>query len=557
MTTEQVTPITPFVPVPPDADWETVRSRAVERLTTTAAPAWTDHNSADPGITLLEVAAHGIADLHYRTAERALDAWPLDARAWVPDDDRHWHATLPAGSLTAIGEALDALDRTVDPPVPSPTSAAVLEPLVRACASAADATALLSSPPWSAAIAAAERPAVIALMRSRLVRQIAQEHADLIADVVAVQRDPDDLQGGDRRAAAELAFSLPLWEEEITALVRRERRRLGQEALVARLAEVRAATAGSTSAVRDSLAADGLDADEVDIAMAAQAEPLGYLPEDLEDAAGSSKIWPPHPIQALTCEPVTADDYARRARAHPGVGRAWAVPGRLAGIAWNGLPTGTLPTVAVDEGAAALTLVVERVAGTGSAAAFLREVLAVAIGPEATAPFPDWRSDRDDLEPRRTICDEVGASLLSDVPVLVQATLVAGIGLDRDEVLQDVRRRITAFFAAGRPASETPTAASGIDDPWPRIDGPWPRIDQPSGGWMPGEAIRFTEVIEAMAGNPLVLGVEQLAMKVEGRPDFVPQSAGRLEIPRNAVPRLADANCLRVRFALTTECDDA
>ena len=69
----------------------------VDHLTATATPAWTDHNAADPGITLLEVLAYGLADLHYRTAERHLDGWPLEVRAWDADAGRHWHATLPAG----------------------------------------------------------------------------------------------------------------------------------------------------------------------------------------------------------------------------------------------------------------------------------------------------------------------------------------------------------------------------------------------------------------------------------------------------------------------------
>jgi hypothetical protein len=54
-----------------------------------------------------------------------------------------------------------------------------------------------------------------------------------------------------------------------------------------------------------------------------------------------------------------------------------------------------------------------------------------------------------------------------------------------------------------------------------------------------------------------VWGVEQLAMQVEGDPTWVPQSAGALEILRNAVPTLADAECIRVRFSLTTECGNA
>jgi hypothetical protein len=534
--------IAPFVPEPPDADWKTIRARVTARLAADAATAWTDHNTVDPGVTLAESAAFGIADLHYRVAERRLDAWPLEARDWEPDADRHWHATLPPGSLTAIATALASAG----------TSAVVLEPLVRACVSRADAVALLAKAPWSGVLTATHRTAVIALMRARLVRQVAQEQTDVIAAAVAAERESaDPVAVRDARAAAELAYTLPLWTEEITALVRRERRRLSQEALVARLAEIRAAaTPAAAIAVQEALARDDLGLAEIGIAMAAAEQPLDLVPEYLENAGGHSSVWPPHPIQALTCEPVTAEDYARRARAHLGVGRAWAVPGRLPGIAWNGLPTDTTPDIAVDASAAAVTLVVERVAGTGNSAGFLREVLMTAIGPEATAPFPEWRQDVDDLEPRRLICDEVGASLLAEAPVLVQATLVTAGGVDRDAVIADVRARIAAFFAAGRPESRPPAPA-------PIVDGPWPRIDQPSGGWIPGDPIRFTEVVDAIVANLDVWGVEQLAMQVEGDPTWVPQSAGALEILRNAVPTLADAECIRVRFSLTTECGNA
>lgn len=552
MSTQPTEPLRPAVPQDPDADWERVRARVMARLAQTVPATWSDHNAVDPGVTLAESAAYGMADLHYRVAVRPFDAWPLEVRDWEPDAARHWHATVPAGTPGFLAAAL----------APGATSAVVLEPLVRDCVSSADANARLSEAPWSLAFDAGQRPVVIALMRQRWVRQVAQEHADLVADAVAAETAvaeaalaaglvPDPVEVRDARAADVLAFSLPLWPEELTAVVRRERRRLAQEALVARLAEVRGATTTAAAAtVRAALERDHLSAVEVDRAMAAAEQPPGLEPEDLEDAAGRSTVWPPHPIQALTCEPVVALDYARRARAHTGVGRAWAVPGRLRGIAWNGLPTGTAADIAVDEDAVAVTLVVERVSTGGTSDDFLRAVLATAIGPEATAPFPDWRVDVDDLEPRRVICDEVGAALLARAPILVQATLVTAVGVDRDAVVDDVRARISAFFAAGRPESRVPDAA-------PTVDGPWPRSEQPAGGWFPGEPIRFTEVVDTIVGNPEVWGVEKLAMKVEGEADFVPQSEGSLAIPADAVPVLADARCLRVRFSLASECGDA
>lgn len=570
----QAVPITRFVPVAPDADYETIRASLVARLAVTA-PEWTDHNAPDPGITLAEATAYGLADLHYRVAERALDDWPLEARAWADDTERHWHATLPAGRWDP---EIDPSDPAVPPrdlaPVSSvaaalaqpATSATLLEPLVRDSRSRADAIALLSAEPWASALRPVDRPAVVALLRSRLVRQVAQEQADVIAaavagahaDAVAAaprRSDPDaplDVVAIDAAAAVELAWSLPLWDEEVVALVRRERHRRSREALRARLDVVRETTADTLAATRAELALAGLDADEARLAVAAAPQAAGLPPEDLEDAQGRSLVWPPHPVQALTCEPVTADDYARRARTHAEVSRAWTVRGRLTGIAWNGLPTGALASIAVDPTAEALTLVVESRETLAASArdAFLRDVLATAIGPEVTAPFPDWRDDVDDLEPRRVICDEVGASLLARAPVLVQATLVTDVGVDRDAVVEDARARIAAFFARGRPETFVP--------PPPQVvDGPWPRVDQPTLGWVPGEPVRFTEVVEAVVGNPAVWGVEDLAMKVEGAAAFVTASDGPLVIPENAVPTLADARCLRVRFSLTSRCGDA
>ncbi|MGX4695370.1 hypothetical protein [Streptomyces sp. JNUCC 63] len=543
MTPHQPTPIVPFVPVEPDADWDTVRARVMAGLAAAVPDAWSDHNPVDPGVTLAEVAAFGVADLHYRVAERHFDAWPLEVRGWESDADRSWYATLPQDALTAIADALASS---------GPAPAARLEPLVRACPSRADATALLAGPPWSAAFGVEHRPAVIALMRARLVRQVAQEQAHVVAEAVAARRgSAGPVAVRDAEAAAELAYTLPLWDEEILALVRRERRRLAQEALVARLAEVRAATAATAPAIRAALAGDGLDPAEVDVAMAAGSQPPGLLPEDIEDPQGRTHVWPPHPIQTLTCEPVTAEDYARRARAHPSVGRAWAVPGRFEGIAWNGLPTGTLPSVAVDEEAAAVTLVVERVAELAAdPAEFLRSVLRTAIGPEAGSPYPDWRAQADAAEPRRVICDEVGASLLAIAPVLVRGTLVTGIGVDREVLIDDVRARISTFFAEGRPESRDPA-------PEQAVDGPWPRIDQPPGGWVPGAPVRFTEVVAAIVADPRVRGVEGLGMKVEGGAAFLTLADGGLALPANAVPALAAPDCLRVRFSLVTECGDA
>ena len=56
------TPPDPIVAAPPEApdrDYDTLYAAAVSRVSELAAPAWSDHNAADPGITLLQAALLG------------------------------------------------------------------------------------------------------------------------------------------------------------------------------------------------------------------------------------------------------------------------------------------------------------------------------------------------------------------------------------------------------------------------------------------------------------------------------------------------------------------
>lgn len=545
-----VQPVTSFTPVAPDSDWEAVRVRLMAALAATSATTWSDHNAIEPGVTLAEAAAFGLADLHYRTATRP-SAWPLEVAAWEPAADRHWHATLPPGEMAAVANVLAG---------PAPGSATrsvarVLEPLVRACPAPGDALALLAQAPWAGTFTAPQTPVALALLRGGLVRRLAHEITDLVTAAVDAERSTGGtVAERDAHAAEALAAALPLWPDELAAVVRRERRRRSSAAMLEHLDAILAATtAPAVVAVRADLAAADLAADEVDLAMTAAPVPLGTLPEDVEEADGASRVWPPHPLQALTCEPVTDIDYARRARVHPQVLRAWAVPGRLAGIGWDGRPV----TTAV-RAKGAVTLVVERMAkpaavpasAWASAPVFLTMVLRTATGTEVDQPHPTWQDTLDPLDPRRMMCDEVGATLLKICPVVLQGTLVTGVGADRAATVGGALARVAAHFAAGRPESR-PAPATG-----PLIDGPWPRVDQPADGWTPGEAIRFTEVVTAISTDPAILGVERLAIKV-GTGLFVGSADGSVPLNPDCVPELADIQCLRVRFALTGECSDA
>ena len=275
-------PITLTEPVAPDADWDTVRERIVATLVTEAAPGWTDHNGADPGITLAEAAAFTLADLHHRIATTGLADWPLAWSAWEPLGERHWDHTLPAGDPARLTALATALAATADD----------LEPLVRACASRGEALALVGTAPWATLVPAVDRPALVDVLRGALVREVAQHRADTVADVLdeAIERSGSaaTVAAQDALAVELLGHDLPLWVTERAALVRRERRRRVREAAAARAAQSRAAaTSVERAEVVTLLTDDGLSTDEALIASALAPIPADLVPEDLEDLAAA------------------------------------------------------------------------------------------------------------------------------------------------------------------------------------------------------------------------------------------------------------------------------
>jgi hypothetical protein len=196
---------------------------------------------------------------------------------------------------------------------------------------------------------------------------------------------------------------------------------------------------------------------------------------------------------------VTGEDYAARARAVPGVRRAWAVAGALPGIAWHGART------VVTDRKGTVTLLVER----GPDAApdttdddFLRRVIAEVLG-ESDHP---WSS----LGARRLLGDEIGAALVRHHPVTLTGTLHAPAGVEPAVVLAAARARVRAYLNAGR-AHPTPGSES-------IGRGPWPDRPQPASGWQPGEPIPVTELVQALADDPTVLGVSDLHASLKDGP---------------------------------------
>lgn len=53
--------------LPPAQDYEALRELGMERIRALSSSLWTDHNSHDPGVTVLEALAYAVTDLGYRT----------------------------------------------------------------------------------------------------------------------------------------------------------------------------------------------------------------------------------------------------------------------------------------------------------------------------------------------------------------------------------------------------------------------------------------------------------------------------------------------------------
>lgn len=553
-------PIALSPPTPPDSDFDSALAKGLDVVTRLAGSLWTDHNLADPGITLLELVAFSLADLHYRTESRALDDWPLEAPVWRPVAERHWDgvAFRDPERLLELADLLSQVDGT------GRTVAERMQETVAGAPSMNSATAAVADTNWGSPLSWDEAETLTRLARRRILDRAAYDLSDLVDSTL-------ERTGGDLATAARILRQFPelagLFDEELGSLLARARSR----AIAARVHELadEIAAIGDDAAAATALGAqlttgEGFSADEAQQAIALHPCPPGEDPELYEDAGGSTRVWPPHPLQARTCEPVTAADYARRARTATGVRRAWAVPGRLAGtgaipaIGWDGAPA-----TAFDARPGAVTLLVEPEPAVPAAnrLTFLKDVLrAATTRPGETAevddPYDPWRDDLDQASPRRLVCDELGAAFLRMCGVTLKATLHAPAGSDRTEVVERALERVGRFFVEGRPESRVAAEAAAACPGG--IEGPWLPAPQPAGGWNPGEPIRVNELVEILAEDPAVLGVEDLELSVDGGP-WGPgaDDEGEMKIPIDCLPELTERQCLQVRLQLSQECAGA
>jgi hypothetical protein len=495
-------------PDAPDRDFDGLVARALTAIQYTqgTAGAWTDHNTHDPGITLLEAALWALADLHYRTAARSFGGWNAEVRDWR-------------------GPGLPTAD----------------------------------------------------LERKLLLARAALDHADAVETAVAASGDDD------ATARAKVGAALTdegLVDAEVVALVTRERRRLLARFLADHPDEIRELIADSNAGavLADLQAKLVLDVADAPLALAVEPAPPAE-PELWEDAWGRTTLWPPHPIQTRSCDPVTTRDYLRLASAQDEVKRAWIVPGLAVGVRYDGTPQ----TVELPLRRGALTILVEPVdkdatyrdaagglnaAGKTFLAGVLEGVTGVApadepaisygnknIEPADGAPTgPPWRS-------RRLLGDELGAALICRRSIVVGGTLEIAPTADQAGVLLRADAALAGFLSAEK---------TGLDDPPPpppqsvfpeAIDGPWPNAvharaamsGAPATGWEPGESVRVSEVVELLQALDGVIGVDGLTIAVAAALPVWHHDL--LAMGTYCIPAY-EHHCLCVRIVDARSCDD-
>jgi hypothetical protein len=567
----------------PDAGFDELRAHALGVLQAAQRderPHWTDHNLHDPGITLLEAALYGIADLHYRIEERSFAGWAFEPRPWrgltpVRSADRQALAdffAVPGNAVIARAGFVRAASRS-RAAVDLAGSTALRKP---------DATVLRLTPGAAAA-------AVGILREPQLRRALLDRTGPLEAAIAGAAST-----AGARTIAARLVEDLELWPEEIDALIAAVARRRLVRLLRERGDELRALVDAAATAAAAILALQGpfaendqppltLTAAEAQLALGQHSCPP-VDPEQWEDADGATRLWPPSPVQARTCDPVTADDYRRLALAIPTVQRAWLVKGVGRGIAWDG----SIQSSPRPYRRGALTLVFEPATGTlksyaaavstADQTALMTLMRAVLDGPTGNSEldpgahqYPDYRTTFRDASPRRLLGDELCAGFLRTFPVVVRGVLEIVPTASGPLVLSTAEQLLRDFLSPRRISPLEPLPPAPVPLVCPQeIEGPWPRgtdvrafLADPHGarverGWRPGDPVRASELVQLLHEVPGVAGVAELDIQLDGEP------AGswhmELTAPGNdasfCVPTF-QRHCLCVRLVEPLECRNA
>ncbi len=527
--------------------FEELREAALEVIGRKAS-AWTDHNFHDPGVTMMEAGLWALADAFFRCETRPFRGWPAEVAraAW------RGPAALPE---QAPGTVLES-------------KAADLRDALASVGSRRAAIEAVVTKIGDGSLHRTNAELLVRLLREPLLRRAVLDRADTINKAC-----DDALPGSaedDTAARGTLAQVLPglgLWSDEIAMAVLHERRRRLSDLMNRRAVAVVAAVEEATDwgSAQQSVK-ERFELTDQDAFVAASLTPVPRaMPEDFEETDGKSRIFPPHPLQALTVEPVLDADYRRLLAGVDGVKRGWVIKGVAPGIAWNSTPQDK----AVPERPGAFTLLIERDPeapaprdedDVGFLKRCLDGCLSGALGDHKVSekPYRHYFEDLDDIAPRRLLCDEIGAALLCLTEVVVRARLVVEVDANAEYIRGSVRRLLKGFLSSDRVAPfeperkppERPTRAG-------QIDGPWNWEPELPPGWQPGQPVRVNEVVQLLSGVPGVLGVDGMALKRADKFKDAgsPWQTEHLPLDPHCVPTLADKpDCISVTTESGGEC---
>jgi len=64
----EIAEISASAELPESMDYDFLREKGIEHLQKLAGKIWTDYNTSDPGVTILEVMCYALTDIGYRTS---------------------------------------------------------------------------------------------------------------------------------------------------------------------------------------------------------------------------------------------------------------------------------------------------------------------------------------------------------------------------------------------------------------------------------------------------------------------------------------------------------
>ena len=287
---------------------------------------------------------------------------------------------------------------------------------------------------------------------------------------------------------------------------------------------------------------------------------VDFPPARLEDGEGRSLIWPPHRRQMLSVAPCNQEDYLNHLTEYlrrypyldlesshpawqPERDRAWVQTGLATGVLWDGQfvydanpQLSGAVTILLDPPSAGPRLQsVTQAEASSSHRGFLEHCRLAFYSDESETPRRYWGHEaiNSEVEVHRCLCDELCIAIVGRTNVHLRGRILHAPELRSDDVRDRVRRFLTHFFYFG---NELPP---GVDDP--SFDDRAPR--QGILGWLPGEPLRLSDLRRELLN---LEGIEQVtglsAAEDSADRDQRIWYRGQLDLPAFTVPERGEWN---------------